>query len=186
MSDVNTHILNAIKTWVWSGFYSESDVQQMIGDSLDKGADEAQLRASVAPEFASKAATEPTWPETTDCDRLDQAFAELNERGIIALQNAGYTMSDGRYEVGLVLRTRGRKGVNGYCFYHGQDLERAVTGGGLWLAFGDFDNDRDSKIEIGRSVRRILEQLGFSIDWSNDAETRIYIPEFDWKRRAAQ
>ena len=40
-------------------------------------------------------ATVTTWPAVTDCDRLDQAFAALNARGIIALQNAGYTQSDG-------------------------------------------------------------------------------------------
>ena len=52
-------------------------------------ADEAMLHAAVAPEFDRKAAEEASWPNTTDCDRLDQAFEELNARGVIALHNAG-------------------------------------------------------------------------------------------------
>jgi hypothetical protein len=107
-----------------AGFYSPREVDQMISDILEPDADEAFLRAAVAPEFAKKAAAEPTWPECTDCDRLDVAFAELNSAGIIALQNAGMTMSDGLSDVAEVLRQRGRKGVRGYCFYHGQDLDQ--------------------------------------------------------------
>ena len=54
MSEADDYILNAIKTWVWSGFYSPSDVDQMIGDILEDGADEMSLRAAVRPEFARK------------------------------------------------------------------------------------------------------------------------------------
>jgi hypothetical protein len=36
-----------------------------------------------------------TWPRVTDCDRLNSVFAALSAKGIIALQNAGYTQSDG-------------------------------------------------------------------------------------------
>ena len=119
MNDSNQYILGLIKTHVWSGFDSEEDVYQMIEDVLDEDADEEMLRAAVLPEFQRKRRAETTWPPFTDCDRLDDAFAELNDDGIIALHNAGMTMSDGRDDVGQVLHDRGRKGIAGYCFYHG-------------------------------------------------------------------
>lgn len=185
MNETTKYILNAIKTWVWSGFYDSDEVHEMIDDILEADADEPFLRSSVAGEFAEKAAVETSWPERTDCDRLDEAFKSLNASGIIALQNAGYTMSDGLSDVAEVLHERGRSDIKGYCFYHGQDLERGVAGDGLMIAFGDLDDDRTKKSEIGEIVKQILEQSGFEVRWNGDPETRLNLPNFDWKRRKA-
>ena len=185
MNDTDKYILDTIKTCVWSGFYDPDEVQQVIDDILEDDADEAMLRAAVAPEFEKKAAAEDTWPDETDCDRLDQAFAQMNSSGIIALQNAGYTMSDGLGDIGEVLHERGRENVKGYCFYHGQDLERAVAGAGLMLAFGDLDADPVKKRAIGSVVKEILESKEFFVEWNGDPETRLSIPNLDWKRRTS-
>jgi hypothetical protein len=185
MSETDEYILNEIKKWIWSGFYSPDEVDEMIDDILEDDADEAMLRATVAPEFDKKAAAETSWPDTTDCDRLDQAFEEPNSRGVIALHDAGYTMSDGISDVSEELHERGRKGINGYCFYHGQDVERAMAGGGLMIAFGDLDDDKTRKTEVGRSVTDVLKKFGFAVEWKGDPEIPLNIPAFDWKRRSA-
>lgn len=185
MNESDAYVLNAIRSWVWSGFYSPSDVDEMIDDILEPDADEGLLRAAVQPEFDKKAAAEAGWPAVTDCDRLDEAFAELNARGIIALHNTGYDMSDGIGDVSEVLHERGQKGVKGYCFYHGQDVERAVAGEGLMLAFGALDDDKARKMEMGQMVKDILESFGFTVEWNGDAETRLSLPNLDWKRRPA-
>jgi hypothetical protein len=168
MSQTDEYILNAIKTWVWSGFYNPDEVDSMIDDILEDDADETMLRAAVAPEFDRKIAEEESWPDTTDCDRLDQAFAELNSRGIIALRNE-----------------RGRTGIKGYCFYHGQAMERAVAGGGLMVAFGDLDADKLKKTEIGHLVKEVLQESGLAVEWNGDPETKLNLSDFDWKRRRA-
>jgi hypothetical protein len=122
----------------------------------------------------------------TDCDRLDQAFAAMNASGIIALHNAGMTMSDGISDVAEVLHQSNRAKIRGYCFYHGQDLERAVEGAGLTLAFGDLDDDSAAKARIGNEVKKVLECHGFALEWNGDPEKRIEIPGIDWKRRLAR
>jgi hypothetical protein len=183
VSETDDYILRCIKTWVWSGFYGPDDIQEMLGDVLEPDADEAMLRAAVESELAAKATAEVTWPRVTDCDRLDAVFAELDQGGVMALQNAGYTMSDGRCDVGERLAERDRDQVKGYCFYHGQDLERAVTGGGLMLAFGNLDADVSGKQAIGNLVAATLRKAGFEVDWNGDAEKRIHLPRIDWKRR---
>jgi hypothetical protein len=185
MNETDEYILNTIKTWVWSGFYDPSEVDAMIDGILEDDANERMLRSAVAPEFAKKAAAEASWPKTTDCDRLDQAFAELNSLGVIALQNAGYEMSDGITDVSEVLHEHGRKGIKGYCFYHGQDVERAVTGEGLSVAFCDLDDDRLKKAEIGRLVIDVLQKSGLAVEWNGDPEVRLEITPLDWKRRKA-
>src|SRR5689334_20884635 len=125
MGDSNEYILGLIKTRVWSGFYSAEDVYHMIEDVLDEHSNEDLLRAAVRPEFQRKHEAEGTWPTTTDCDRLDDAFAELKGHGIIALHNSGMEMSDGQENVAEALHQLGRSGIKGYCFYHGQDVEHA-------------------------------------------------------------
>jgi len=183
MNETEQYILNAIKVWVWSGFYSPDEVQDMIGDILEDAADENKVRGAVAPEFEKKAIAEISWPQITDCDRLDEAFSDLNDSGVIGLQNAGYTMSDGISDVSEELEYRDRSGVKGYCFYHGQDLERAVEGGGLMLAFGDIKDTDEGKRAVGGLVAEALSKVGFEVDWNGDPEKRISVPKLDWKRR---
>lgn len=186
MSESDDHVLEAIRTWVWSGFYTAGQVNEMIDDILDEDVNEPLVRGAVEPEFEKKQVAEAVWPEVTDCDRLDQVFAELNKSGIISLQNAGYTMSDGHDDVDEALSQRQREDVRGYCFYHEQDVERAMAGDGLMLAFGDLDAEDSQKAEIGKTVRAALEREGFAVEWDGDPNHRVGIPAFDWKRRAIE
>lgn len=183
MNETTNDILAAVRICVNSGFYDIDDVHQVVDDLLEGDADEALLRAAVQPEFDKKAAAELTWPAETDCDRLDHAFDSLNSDGIIALQNAGYTMSDGLDDVSEAIHQQGTEGVIGYCFYHGQDLERAVGGGGIMLAFGDLHDDDEGKRRIARAIRATLEEHGLAVDWNGELNTRLSVPTFDWKRR---
>lgn len=183
MDDTTKYIHDSIKLWVWSGFYSPSEVDSMIDDILEEGADEGFLRRLVAPEFVAKREAERGWPACTDCDRLDQAFRALDEMGILALQNAGNTMSDGHSDAAEALEEKGRNKYFGYCFYHGQDLERAVDGGGLMIAFDHVDGDVPEKQKVGVAVVAELERAGLKCDWGEDVNTRVCIPRFDWKKR---
>ena len=183
VTESDEYILGNIRNMVWSGFYTPEDVDQTIDETLEDDADGAFLRAAVLPEFAKKAAAEATWSEITDCDRLNEAFRQLNAQGIVAMQNAGYTMSDGRHDVLALAKERGQSHVRGYCFYHGQDLERAVDGMGLWLAFGSLNDDAAAKAAVGRSIAEVLTGHGFDVDWNGDPETRLSLPRIEWKRR---
>jgi len=183
MNETEQYILDAIKVWVWSGFYSPDEVHDMIEDILEDDVDEDKVRSAVAPEFEKKGVAEISWPQITDCDRLDEAFADLNDGGVISLQNAGYTISDGISDVSEELECRDRSEVKGYCFYHGQDLERAVAGDGLMLAFGDLEDTLEGRRAIGKLVAEALSKAGFEVDWNGDPEKRISVPKLDWKRR---
>lgn len=186
MNDTETYIIDSIKTWVWSGFYTQDEVQEMIDDIIEDGVDVDKIRSTVAPEFEKKAIAEKSWPEVTDCDRLDQFFGNLNDNGIVGLQNAGYTMSDGLSDVSEEIGFRDRSKLKGYCFYHGQDLERAVAGSGLMLAFGDLDDTPEGRQAIGRLVVEFLSKAGFESDWDGTPDNRIHVPKLDWKRRFHQ
>jgi hypothetical protein len=126
------------------------------------------------------------WPQITDWDRLDQAFHSLRTQGVISLHNAGYTQSDGFGDFVEALHVHhDASAVRGYCFYHGQDTERAVQGEGLFLAFGPSDQKREETDgpAVGRMVAQALTDAGFTVAWNGSFRTRILIPDFDWKKR---
>src|SRR5262249_29715254 len=121
----------------------------------------------------------------TTCDRLDSLFDDLNENGIIALQNAGYTQSDGMSDITERYEDLGgeKSDVIGYCFYHGQDLERAVGGMGLLFTFGDILGDDQKGVKIGEMIRKKAVEHGFEVEWDGSITTRIQLAPFEWQRR---
>lgn len=192
MSDAEDYIRATIRTWVWSGFYDEQTVAEMFEeilvvetfDDIDKdNIDLTAILHDITAEFAAKAAAEKSWPAETDNDRLDKAFVSLDVSGICAVQNAGYTISDGYSDVSEAVVGRGPERYHSYVFYHGQDLERAIEGHGLMLAFGDLNDDPVKSVAVGKLVCAMLKSAGFTTEWDGTADTRINVPKFDWKRR---
>ena len=179
MSDAEEQIRKGIHARVWSGFYDGQDVIDMIDLDQDAGIDRDAMVATVRNEFRRKAVAEASWPETTDPDRLNEVFAALNSQGICALQNAGWDQADGYRQVQLA---SARGGYQGYCFFHGQDLESVLNGQGLFLAFGSLDASGDG-VEVGKAIRRALVDRGFAVEWDETTRMRILIPNIDWKRR---
>ncbi|WP_417861727.1 DUF6891 domain-containing protein [Vreelandella venusta] len=185
MNEVDKYILDAIKVHVWGGFDTPEDIQEMIADLLEEGADEEMLREPVSIEFKKKREAEKSWPQVTDLDRLDGVFQALNANGILCLHNAGYTMSDGHEDSNEALSAYPQGEFYGYCFYHGQDLERAVSGDGLMLAYDHVNGDVPEKIEVAETIQQALEKAGFTVEWDGTTNQRINIPKFDWKHRAS-
>ena len=184
MSDVDDYILDKIKVHVWGGFDSEDDIQDIITDILEDDANEEMLRKSVNLEFEKKREAEKSWPSVTDVDRLEQVFQVLKNKGVLCLHNAGYTMSDGHSDASEEISNYPKGSFYGYCFYHGQDLERAVFGHGLMIAFDHIEGDVPDKLKVAMAVADELKKNGFEIEWDGSTDKRINIPKFDWKNRS--
>jgi hypothetical protein len=185
---LNADVLHEIDGLVRGGFEERARIIEILCEEMYAPGelDEADVIAAVDAAFTALAQDKATWPATTDCDRLDGVFAALNARGIIALQNAGYTQSDGYDDIRESYRGHSdRDTVIGYCFYHGQDLERAVQGEGLYLAFGPMDAKKEETEgpRIGAVIVEELTRAGFAVKWNGSFAQRICIPAIDWKRR---
>lgn len=128
---------------------------------------------------------EKRWLARTTNDAIDEAFAALNRRGIVALQDAGGTSSMGWAEVNAIIAEleQRRKKVLGGVFYHSQDLARGVAGEGLWLTFGARDGSDDGARKIAQLVRHALEEEGVDCEWNDQIDTRIRVLPFEWKKR---
>ena len=183
-------VIRAVRLHVRAGFHDADEIAQIVDETvLEPGrVDQKWLRRVIADAFADKRRDEASWPAETDCDRLDALFDALDDDGIVALQNAGYTQSDGLSDVTEAYHDAGgaKSGITGYCFYHGQDLERVVESGDLWLAFGDFGGNDDKGARVGRRVRKLAEAKGFKVTWDGSVKTRLLIKGIDWKRRSGR
>lgn len=173
---------------VRSGFYDKTDLMRVFCEEMyaPGDLDETLVSTAIDERLAAHRASQKNWPAVTDCDRLDQAFERMEKRGLITIQNAGNTQTDG-YEIFQVYLEEHPQPdtVIGYCFYHNQDLERAVGGLPLYLAFGPVDpQDEETKgVEIGNIVREELERVGLEVEWEGTFNDRLRVPGMVWQRR---
>ena len=185
---LETETQSEIASMVRSGFYDRERLIEVFTEEMYAPGelDTNEVESEIDAQFAQYEKEKLAYPSTTDCDRLDAAFAKMNERGVIAIQNAGYTQSDGYDDVGDVYSQHpDRDSIVGYCFYHGQDLERAINGSGLYFAFGPVDpaDEQTVGVDVGNIVRGELENAGLSVDWNGTFEKRLSVPNLNWQKR---
>jgi class 3 adenylate cyclase len=183
-------MLDLAGKWVWYGFHSEDELQAQIDGDAEEGDsfDVERVKAHAAAMLEQKRAAQAGWPRVTDCDRLDQAFERLRARGLCALHypEAGYTLQHGFTAVADEVNAEGVPPDRyiGFCFYHAQDIDRAIEGDGLLVAFGSTQSDEDEDdVRIGRMVCEALQQEGLQTEWNGTASSRICLPGLRWQRR---
>lgn len=111
--------------------------------------------------------------------RIDGVFEGLAKAGLVTLQDAGQTQSDGFSDCAEAFQARGGEaaGVHGFCFYTRQDLNRAKRTSQLSLAFWGAPEGGDADmLRVGELVVDHFRQSGFEVRWSGSASTR---PEVD-------
>ena len=188
MDDATEDMVAEVEGRIWYGFDSPGDIDALIDQraAAGDGFDVDKVKAFALATLAKKRAAEAGWAQTTDCDKLDRVFARLQAQGICALQYAGNTADDGYEAVSDAINAEGvpEDRYMGYCFFHSQDIDQALEGKGLLLAFGYLDSD-DAKdaIPVGRTICEALRQEGFETDWNGSPKRRIGVPKLRWQRR---
>ena len=120
----------------------------------------------------------------TGHQRLNAVFADLNARGIVALQNAGYTMSEGWEDVNEIaaqIRDRTGKPPRGATFYHGQDRERLWRGEGTHLAYGSYETGNrhvPASLALAKEIVEVLKAHGFKPRWDGTIDERVHTGKF--------
>lgn len=173
---------------VTGGFYSAEEIVEDVPDIFRDEADIELLRAP-AEELTREAIEkhlreQQSWPAVTDCDRLDAAFAELEERGIISRQNFSCCGTCGSGEIGEPMQNAmdAGKTIRGYTFYHQQDTESAVGGYGLCFNYGSVEDGEAPAVKIGHEITSLLRKHDLNPEWDGSWSNRIQLP-IDWKRR---
>jgi hypothetical protein len=141
-----------------------------------------------------------TWPEETDCDRLDRVESALREQGILLWQVSPCCDTCTRSELSdriddLNDRYPGFRGsVRGYAFFIDQNVPEALaenTQLSVYLGYGWISPD-DSEVpddvyklnalSIAHEVWGCLRDEGFGPDWDGDLSHKIGI-SLNWQRR---
>ncbi|MCR6480466.1 ankyrin repeat domain-containing protein [Variovorax sp. ZS18.2.2] len=118
--------------------------------------------------------------------RIDEVFDALTKAGLVTLQDAGQTQSDGFSDCSEAFRERGGKaaGVHGFCFYTRQDLNRAKSTSQLSLAFWGAPKGADADMQrVGELIVEHFRKAGFEVRWNGAASMR---PEVDLRELSSQ
>ncbi|OIV39817.1 DUF6891 domain-containing protein [Flavobacterium johnsoniae] len=192
MTENEEFIYESIFNQVRMGFLSIDEIKENIIEEIEDNEFEDEISEEWAfekidQEYQKLLLESKQWKTPTDTEKLINAFDQLCDENIIALHNAGYTTSDGEYEVVEVERELQENEVvsDGYCFYHEQDLARAIAieDPSLYIAFQKVDNsDDETTINVGKKVAEVLRNNGFEINWNESSRTKIEIPGFRWQK----
>lgn len=121
--------------------------------------------------------------EETDAEKLEEAFMELWERGIIAAMNFTCCQTCGHSEMALWLEQADNQDKRGYVFFHEQDARSMIKNNYLYLAFGSRSCKEEDSLQIAREIAIVLEKHGLEITWNGTTRTRINIPKIIWRLR---
>ena len=116
--------------------------------------------------------------------RLERAFEKLAEKKIVAIHNCGFDIEEGvadAFELYVHLNNNKFR-PEGFCFYTLEDVEDAIWDDRLKITFGDFENDEDKALEIGKEVSGCLKEEKFSINWDETVNSQIEIDPFKWDK----
>lgn len=170
------------------GFYPDDQVienaRDVLLDEMDEEELDRLLPALLAEVKAEHAETQKTWPATTDCDRLDAAFATLEADGIVARQNFSCCGTCASSEIwGEMEAVRDSGGpVRGYAYYHMQDTEAAVEGDGIYLGYGATEEGEGPALKVAQDIVAGLKAHGLQTQWNGSWGQRIGVT-LDWKKR---
>jgi hypothetical protein len=141
-----------------------------------------------------------TWPEETDCDRLDRVEVALRQRGILLWQASPCcdtcTAAELPDRIDVIdHRYPGfRDHVRGYAFFIDQNLPEMLADStqlSVYLGYGWFSPDgsgvapevyETNGLGIAREVCECLRNEGFEVDWNGDFARKIGV-SLNWRRR---
>jgi hypothetical protein len=171
---------------ITGGFFNEDDLETFLTElAFDphSAPHASSVRGHARAAFAAKRVAEADWPPVTDWDRLAAAFTALEAAGILALHNAGTTTSDAHSDAWDLIGRDAKGAWRGFAFYHGQDVERAISSGALYIGFDAVAEGSAAKQAVGAAIVAALKAKGFAPEWNGDPETRLNVPGIVWQKR---
>ncbi len=146
---------------VRSGYLSDQSVREEVAEAaredLARDAHEAAAlaREAVDAEITALVLEQQSWPQTTDVDRLQEAFAELEAAGVLVLP----AVEDHWDATGALTRLdEAGESVAGVLFFNHTDVWHAVDHGMLELNLWHGDT---ANVAVGDDLLRlVLDTLG--------------------------
>ncbi|MDO7174176.1 DUF6891 domain-containing protein [Mariniflexile sp. AS56] len=185
--EIKKEAIEQLEKDVLFGFENGDDLLESISEMFydETDFDENWLKKEIDIRLKNHQKESRSWEKPTDFERLVKSFDELNENKIVSLHRAGYTKSDGEEDCSEIIDELKVIGisVNGYCYYHTQDLERAIGKEKmLFIGFDSYNRDDGLAKEVAEKIISVLTNNGFKTKWNGSIDTRIEILNIDWKK----
>jgi hypothetical protein len=170
------------------GFENKNELFESIRDVFydEEDFDDEWLRQAIDDRYIRHQREASEWERPTGFDKLANAFDQLAKAGIVALHKAGHTKSDGVEDCLEIIKilAEHQVAVKGYCYYHSQDLARAVDPEikNLLIGFDSVEHNDAAAIAVANTIIDILQRNGFEVSWPGTVEQRIEILNIDWKK----
>lgn len=177
-------MIEQIELLVKTGFHSLEEIFEILTEQYDISIEEEQLQTEINSLFNRHVEASEQWARPTHFENLVMVFDMLCDGGIIALHNAGLTMNDGIDDANECYEELIKRGKlpAGYCFYHEQDIERAIDSNVLLIAFGTFRENPEHAAKVANVIVSFLESFGFNVHWDGDINSRIELLNFEWRK----
>lgn len=164
------YMINALSK---SGFFNTDEILEILEDEfIEENIDFSQFKIS-SNNFSN-----------VNFNKLENAFSLLAEKNIVAIHNCGYDIEEGvddAFELYVHL-INNKYSPEGFCFYTFEDVEEAILYEKLKITFGDFENNENKALEIGKVVCNSLKTEGFEINWDVTINNQIEINHFEWDK----
>ena len=186
--EIKDEALEQIEKDVQFGFEKEEILFESILDMFYNvdNFDKEWLKKIINEKFNQHIAESISWKKPTDFDRLAHSFDDLIRQKIVCIHKAGYTKQDGIDDCDEATNELEKRGVKpiGFCYYHTQDLQRAIDPKekNLLLGFGFLERDDEKALNIGKMIVETLKKNNFEVKWSQNINERIEIVNINWKK----
>ena len=156
-----------------SGFFSYDEILEILEDQfIEEELDFSQFDISL------------NESSNNNFNKLEDVFTSLAKDNIVAIHNCGFDIEEGvadAFELFVHLKNN-KFNPDGFCFYTFDDVEECLIENHLKITFGDFENDENKALDIGKVVARSLKDAGFEIEWNETVNNQITINPFEWDK----
>ena len=119
-------------------------------------------------------------------NKLEQTFNILTEKHeIVCIHNAGFEFEEGVNDA-IEIYTHlfnNKYTPKGFVFYTFTDIEYAIEENELFLSFGDYKQDTKLALDIGKQIKKTLEENNLTVIWNENIDEQIQIKPFKWMKK---
>ncbi|WP_405570884.1 DUF6891 domain-containing protein [Winogradskyella sp. Asnod2-B02-A] len=185
--DIKDEAIEQLDKDILFGFYDANGLFESISDMFydENDFDETWLKNEIHLRLKKHQIESLNWKKPTGFDRLVVSFDTLIKDKIVALHKAGYTRQDGEGDCAEIIEELSNNGIKvlGYCYYHTQDLERAIGDEqNLFIGYDSYNHNDELAMDVANKIVKTLESNGFNVNWNGSLETRIQITDINWQK----
>ncbi|MDO5979199.1 DUF6891 domain-containing protein [Flavivirga spongiicola] len=185
--EIKDEALEQLKKDILFGFENGDELFESIRELFydEDDFDEEWLKVEIESRLQKHVDDSKNWQHPTDFERLVKVFDQLNREKIVSLHMAGHTRQDAEGDCMEIIDELGAIGIEakGYCYYHSQDLERAIEKERmLFIGYDSTNQNNDIAKEVVERIVDLLQTNGFNVKWNGSLDTRIEITSINWKK----